>query len=264
MWFSSLQATNRFVECCMFFFLSFFFILFYIHHKSFNKNKAKKEAAIREMWVNVVNNGNNKYPSRSEKVKKNRSTTKKRARAQTNRKKRNETSSLCKSFHMIYSYNKDLFLLFDLIVCSCVFFFFLIFPCCRYRCCYCLACNLIDWFLVFGLFFRWSEQILWLHFSVCYSVVYPLSFAADGDNDNEDGDGNGSGNNEWWQRTRGFCRATICCFGYIEDVSFLSISSVWIGHARPLHNRFIFPFFWRFETLTSFSYIIKCKQKFST
>lgn len=52
---------------------------------------------------------------------------------QTNERK-NGTSSLCKSSHMIYSYNKDLFLLWSC-VCMCVlfvlfsfFYFFLPFP----------------------------------------------------------------------------------------------------------------------------------------
>lgn len=59
-------------------------------HELKKKKKTKEERRERERW--------------------------KKLRQPRKRRKMNETSSLCKSFHMIYSYNKDLFLLFDLAV----------------------------------------------------------------------------------------------------------------------------------------------------
>lgn len=157
------------------------------------------------------------------------------------------------------------------------------------------ACNLIDWFLVFGLFFpssgttqmnieRGSELVLWLHFSVCILVLYSFSFFVVVGR----------------QQLTG---TTICCMVFIKDVSLvpllsmfgcslfwlcsllvhcssitsrtdqlslflsptlsLNISSLQQQKAKLTHTHlyalsFYFPF--GVETLTSFGYIIKCKH----
>lgn len=80
------------------------------------------------MWVNVVNNGNNKYwgkkvAARGKGERETEREREKKTKIEKIEAEKNRTSSLCKSFHMIYSYNKDLFLLFDLVcVCVCIFF----------------------------------------------------------------------------------------------------------------------------------------------
>lgn len=123
------------------------------------------------MWVNVVNNGNNKYRAKKRststttttstndcrmKQKKRKQPRQRSAKEDTEKKNTRETEwkpVLCANRFTWYTRITKIYFFF-LDFGRVQFFFASPWCCCRR----CLACNLIDWFLVFGWFFRWTSR----------------------------------------------------------------------------------------------------------